>query len=272
MTSTPDKGSVTALPSKIRDSRSAARAGFTLLELLVAVAMVATILSMVYGSYFATSRSAEACEAAIALSQDTRKVLEQMAWQIRCSYAPASANSTDGVSSSTDASALLPDRDRALSEQRQLMPKDTICYFHGKQDGLSGEILHLVTTHPISWEDGSTNGLFDVTYRLDRMRGQLSFSQERFIGTTRGLVQARSWQPILTNVESIELVFFDGQRWLRKWDYKEKRRLPSAVRIGITCANEKYQQRTYSTVAHICCQANRGKRTVSDTLAYSDER
>ncbi len=266
MRSASGKGSFTALPSKIRNSWPPARLGFTLVELLVAAALVAIILSMVYGSYFATSRSAEVCEANIALSQDTRKVLEQMARQIRCSFAPASGNAADGAWSPAHASTLSPDRDKSLSEQRQLMPEDTTCYFHGDQDGLSGEILHLVTTHPIFWERDSANGLFDVTYKFDRMRGRLSFSQQRFIGTTRGLVQERSWQPILTNVESIELTFFDGQRWLRKWDYKDKRRLPSAVRIGITCANDEYQQRAYSTAAHICCQANRGKRTVSDTL------
>jgi len=267
MRSTSGKGNFTVLPSKIRDSRPAARPGFTLLELLVAAAMVAAILSMVYGSYFATSRSVEACEAKIALSQDARKVLEQMARQIRCSFAPASANSPDGAWSSAHASAISPGRDEPRSGQRQLVPKTTTCYFHGNQDGLSGEILHLVTTHPISWERDWTNGLFDVTYKFDGMRGQLSFSQERFIGTTKGLAQERSWQPILTNVDSVELRFFDGWRWLHKWDYKDKRQLPSAVEINITCANEEYQQCTYSTVAHICCQNNQDKKTVPDTSA-----
>ena len=271
MRSASGKGSFTASPSRIRDSQPAARMGFTLIELLVAVAMVAIILSMVYGSYFAASRSAQACEAKIALSQDTRKVLEQMARQIRCSFAPAPTNTTEGVSSSAHASTLSPDQDESLFGERQLMPKDMTCYFHGNQDGPNGEILHLVTTHPISWERDSANGLFDVTYQLDKIRGQLSFSQERFIGPRRRLAQDRNWQPILTNVDSVELTFFDGRRWLHKWDYKDKRELPSAVRIGITCANDEYQQRAYSTVAHICCQTNQGKRTVSGTLASFNE-
>jgi hypothetical protein len=130
---------------------------------------------------------------------------------------------------------------------------------------MSGQILHLVTTHPISWEGESTNGLFDVTYRFEKMKGQLSFSQQRFIGTTRDLVQEGRWQPILTNVESIELAFFDGKRWLRKWDYKDKRRLPSAVKIDITCASAVCQPRAYCTVANISCQTNQGKRTLSET-------
>lgn len=271
MRSASGKGSCTALPQKTRNSRPPARLGFTLLELLVAVAMVAIILSMVYGSYFATSRSAEACEANIAMSQDTRKVLEQMARQIRCSYAPASANATDAVSSSTHTSTLFSDRDRPLSEQSQLMPKDVTCYFHGNQDDPRGEILHLVTTNPISWDRDSANGLFDVTYKFDRIRGHLSLSQQRFTGAPRGLAQQKNWQPILTNVDSVELKFFDGQRWLRKWDYKDKRRLPSVVRIGITCANDECQQRAYSTVAHICCQMNQGKRTISGAPASANE-
>lgn len=270
MRSSPDKCSLAALPSRIRDSRSAARRGFTLLELLVAVAMITIILSMVYGSYFATSRSAEACEARINLSQDARKVLEQIARQIRCSYAPASAHGTDAVSSSTQPSTLSRSGDGLLSGKSEFMPKDTICYFHGSQDGSSGEFLHLVTTHPVSWQGDSKSGLFDVTYKFDRMRGQLSFSQERFIGTSEDLVQARNWQPILTNVESIELTFFDGQRWLHEWDYKEKRRLPCAVRIGIACVSDGCQ-RAYCTAAHIFCQTNKGNSTLSDTLVSLNE-
>jgi general secretion pathway protein K len=102
-----------------------------------------------------------------------------------------------------------------------------------------------VTTHPISWERDCANGLFDIAYKLDKTGGRLSFSQERFIGAPAGLVKDRSWQPILANVESVELTFFDGQRWLQKWDYKDERKLPCTVRINITCANKE------SSVRHI---------------------
>jgi prepilin-type N-terminal cleavage/methylation domain-containing protein len=53
--------------------------GFTLLEILVAMAIIVLIVSMVYGSYFATSKSAQACNTRIANSQQGRKLLEKVA-------------------------------------------------------------------------------------------------------------------------------------------------------------------------------------------------
>ncbi len=70
-------------------NNSPGKNGFTLVELLVALAIIVTIVTMVYGSYFATSKSAQVCNAGIAVLQQGRKVLEQMAQQIRCSYADA---------------------------------------------------------------------------------------------------------------------------------------------------------------------------------------
>jgi type II secretory pathway component PulJ len=66
-----------------------------LVEVLVAAAIIVTIVSMVYGSYFATAKSTEAYKAKMTLSGQTRKVLGQMARQIRCSYVGKTEERTD---------------------------------------------------------------------------------------------------------------------------------------------------------------------------------
>ncbi|MHC4244281.1 MAG: PulJ/GspJ family protein, partial [Planctomycetota bacterium] len=76
-------GAVYGLPLRIRRRL---RAGFTLIEILVAVTIIVTIVSMVYGSYFATAKSTDAYQARMTTSGQTRKVLDRMARQIRCSY------------------------------------------------------------------------------------------------------------------------------------------------------------------------------------------
>ena len=70
-------------------SGTSGKSGFTLIEILIAVAMIAVIVSMVYGSYSAASKSTQACRARIALLQQMEEVLGEMSWQIRCSYAGA---------------------------------------------------------------------------------------------------------------------------------------------------------------------------------------
>ena len=226
--------------------------GFTLVEILVAVAIIVTIVSMVYGSYFATSKSAQACKTRIALSQQGREVLGQMARQIRCSYVGSARKYKYPT--------------KPVSQQKEKIPENAISYFNGNSDDPAGEILHLVTTNSIWGGQAPADGLFEVTYKFDKGTGTLFFSQERFVNAPQSIIEEKNWQPLAGNIECVELAFFDGRQWLPRWDFKEKRKLPCAVKINITCEDENYQQYHYGTIAYVCCRKNQGKRTTSDTL------
>jgi len=226
------------------------KSGFTLVEILVAVAIIAAIVSMVYGSYFVTSKSAQACKRRIALSQEGRKLLGQMAQQIRCCY----AGSAKQYKSSTS----------RVSQQREIIPENAVSYFSGNSGEIDGKILYLVTTNSIL--EQKSPGLFEVTYKLDKNTGTLFFSQERFVDGPKSFIENRDWQPLAGNIESIELAFSDGRQWLHTWDFKEKRTLPYAVKINITCQDENYQQYHYGTIAYVCCRKNQVKKTTSETL------
>jgi prepilin-type N-terminal cleavage/methylation domain-containing protein len=227
---------------------SPGKTGFTLVELLVALAIIVTIVTMVYGSYSATSKSAQLCNAEIAVLQQERKVLQQMAQQIRCSYAHA-----DRVPADTAA---------PVSPKKEAMPENTINYFRGDLDEPSGEILHFVTTHGI-FVGRQEDGLFDVVYKFDRSTATLSLSQTRYVGKVKDIAERKNYRPLAENVETVELAFFDGERWLPKWDFAQKRKLPYAVRISITCKDENGRQYCYGTVTNICCQNNQFVKSVS---------
>lgn len=218
--------------------------GFTLVELLVAVALIAAILCMVYGSYVATSKSAQTCKAMVAASEQGRRTLEQMARQIRCSY----AGTVDDHSETEPV--------EAGSKQSGIILEDSFSYFNGNSLAPRGEILHLVTTNRLLGEKQPADGLFEVTYKFDKRESLLSLSQREFIGTAKK-TQARSFQPVAENVKSIELKFFDGEKWLRSWEFKDKKQLPYAVRIELDCEDENHRQYHYATVEHVSCQMNR---------------
>lgn len=217
------------------------KSGFTLVELLVAMAIIITIVTMVYGSYFATSKSAQACDAGLTILQQGRKVLQQMAQQIRCAYADSNQVSANMA---------------AASPQKEIMPENITSYFRGDSNDSSGEILHLVTTHGI-FSSRQQDGLFDVIYKFDASTATLFLSQTRFAGKVRNIAERGSWRPLAENVESVELAFFDGQKWLPMWDFEQERKLPYAVKISITCKDESDRQYCYSSVADICCRSNR---------------
>jgi prepilin-type N-terminal cleavage/methylation domain-containing protein len=210
--------------------------GFTLIELLVAVALISIILSMAYGSYVTTTKSAEACKSRIALSDKGRKALEQISRHIRGSYA--------GAACDNDVNA----RNIAGSEQSQI--EQSINYFKGDAGGLNGEILHLVTTCGLSEAKAAEDGLYEISYRFNRRTSQLAASAARFVGTAQK-ARKEDWQIVWDEVESVDLEFFDGENWLRRWDFTKKKKLPRAVRIEITGCNDSRQRYDYGTVAYI---------------------
>ena len=214
------------------------RHGFTLVELLVAVALIAIVLAMAYGSYFAISRSARACSSRIALSEQGRETLEQMARHVRCSYAGSVCDNTEV---------------EAGSDQTETEPGDSVSYFNSNPDAPDGEVLHLVTMSGSSAEKGATDGLFEVVYRFDKKTSELALSLVRFIGIARD-AERRDWRVIADEIESIDLAFFDGEQWLGRWNFEDKKELPRAVRIEISGENESLQRYDYSTVAYVSCR------------------
>jgi len=237
-------------------THKADKTGFTLIEMLVAVAMIVTIVSMVYGSYSATSRSAEAYKARMTLADRARSVLQQMARQIRCCYGGAPADSTDPTK------AALPKTAAIL--------QGSVNYFKGGPSAPNGEILHLVTTSALLGEPPG-GGLFDAAYRFDRSTHTLFVSCTRFVQAPKGLVEERDWSPLIENVEHIELGFFDGRQWLGEWDFTRTKNLPAAVRIDIACRDENRRQCSYGTVAYISCFNTQNNKTASEMIELADE-
>ena len=224
------------------------RAGFTLIEILVASTIIVTIVSMVYGSYFATAKSADACKARMATSGQTRKVLDQMARQIRCSYIGEAIEDTylAGTGSSTNT-----------------IRKSPVIYFSYEPDAPGSGTLRLVTTNKLFCDDEYANGLVDIAYKYDKNLGTLYLSQRSFVGIPQEQLEDRNWRPLLENVESVELDFFDGRQWLPEWDFERKKKLPLAVKIGITCEDENYRQCRYGTIAYVDCSSGQGRKALS---------
>ena len=232
-------------------SRNRLGTGFTLIEILVAVTIIVTIVSMVYGSYFATAKSADAYKARMTTSGQTQKVLRWMAQQIRCSYVGKISDDTDleGTGSSTNT-----------------IRKGPIIYFSYESDSPGSGTLHLVTTHRLFCQDENANGLFDIAYKYDKNIGSLYLSQRRFIGIPHENLEDRNWRELLVNVESLELDFFDGRQWYRTWDFEQKKKIPAAVKIGITTKNENYRQCHYSTIAYVGCSSYPDRENPTETL------
>ena len=227
-------------------------AGFTLIEILVAVTIIVTIVSMVYGGYFATAKSTDAYKARMTASGQTQKVLRWMAKQIRCSYISIISEDTElaGIDSG----------------RKNNLRKSPVIYFSYEPDAHGGGLLRLVSPHRLFCQDGYANGLIDVAYKFEKNSRALSLSQRKFVGTPQEHLEDRNWRPLLKNVESVELDFFDGKQWCSEWDFEQKKKIPAAVKIGITCKDENNRQCHYATIAYVGCSRYPGPKSLSETL------
>ncbi len=236
-------------------SYTRSKKGFTLVEILIALVLIATILSMVYGSYFATSKSARVCQARIMMCHQGRTTLDQMARQIRCAYA--------GIIKDADIDS--------GTHQKRIVREDGMNYFTGGRNASNGEILHFVTTNGFVGTQGKpVKGLFEMTYRFDKRLGTLFLSRRRFIGTIKKTPK-REWMPIAKNIEYLDLEFFNGRQWLSRWDYEDKEKLPSAVRMEIGCRDEDNRRYDYRTVTYVSCHEN-DAGTNTETLVSIDRQ
>lgn len=217
-----------------------AKRGFTLIEILVAMALITVIITMVYGSYRASSKSASACSERIEQLDESRKALLQISRQLSCSYTGRRE---------IDATA-----QKAVFKKDNIIPEKPNTLFVGDSNIVNGAILHFVTTTSAFPNQKNAEGLFDVIYKFDKNTGLLSFSQSEFVGADTPFEKNRFWLPVSKNITDVNLSFFDGQKWLKRWDVKEKLCLPYAVKVDIATNYQGYKSYNYSTIAPIYSQ------------------
>lgn len=218
-----------------------AKRGFTLIEIMVAITIIAGIIVMVYGSYSIASKSAKACTSRIALLDETRDALAQMSRQISCSY-PGRKE--------TESSP-----DKTVFEKEKKTRKKLNTLFEGDCDRVNGQILHFVTTTSAFQNQQAVDGLFEVIYKFDKNTGRLFFSETKFLGSSTPLDRNRFWLPIGIDITAVKLAFYDGHKWLEKWDIKQKLSLPCAVKVEITVDHKDCRPYHYTTIASVYCQA-----------------
>ena len=212
------------------------RKGFTLIEVVIAAAIILSIFSVLYGTYFSISGATKTVRAKQELSQQAADMMTRLARQIRCSYATNTAN------------------------------ENKVDYFYGKSDSI-GEVMYFITTNSFFvLPADASEGLFDVAYKFDRNEGVLYVSQRKFVGSTKKTAR-KEWVPIAENVKSFDVEFFDGQRWFDRWAYNDKQKLPSAVKIDIAFENQTNRIYKCSTSVNVYCGTGNEKAAVPGKLA-----
>ena len=222
-----------------RKRRRRALAGFTLLEILVALGVLGIIMSAVYGSYRAVSSSIVGLQPRMALDQRGRFFLQQLGRQIRCCYGgrPKASSPTTRQQNEQDSRA---------SEKRPSL-------FQSGRSAASDVLLQFVTSGGAMAWNLDSECLIVVSYKLDEKRRVL-LTNERVYGR-RDEGEEEDWKVILEEVVEIEFEYFDGVDWQSKWDSEVSGGPPRAVRVRVDLESPERGVVSFTTAAPILCYA-----------------
>jgi len=225
------------------------RLAFTILEILVALSMLALILTAVYGSYTAATTSVVRCKPKSILEQRARLFLQRITSELRCCYAGRSNESSESLSKRR------PGKEIVQQEEPPLF---------ASKDVSSGQtFLQFVTSAVISRQNHNVGGLAIVSYRLDKSGTTLLRSERRYVDRFENDDNDSNWLPVFANVKTIMFEYFKGKKWQQEWDSNDMPGLPQAVRISLVLETEDTGPLSFISTAHIAC---RGYQTPGVTV------
>ena len=177
------------------------RAGFTLLELLVALALLVIIAAAVYGSYFTVIRGRDSATAGMESLRETAATLAQLRREI--------------------SSALYRREDKRLSfvvEDRD-------------QFGKPASNLTFTTLGMTRSGDSPSSDLREVSYRPREKEGRLLLARSE---KELFFKMEPQQYPQMEELEGFLVECDDNGKWVRSWDTTLNGKLPDGVRITLT--------------------------------------
>jgi len=188
--------------------------GFSLIELLLAIAIMSIVLLSVYSSFTLAMRTWKRVK--IKIPANAAQVLIPLTRQLRGAY-------------------LAPDYDPDF-------------VFQG-----SASSLRFTTTAVINDDIYTANStdLQKVFYRIsvDQNTGQRALLYEEYdiLGKNKDNFKQKNLSNI---IKSLSFDFYDGKKWQKTWDSSKK--LPQAIKIKADFQEGQYKD-SFETIASICC-------------------
>jgi len=236
--------------------------GFTLLEILIALLILATVISIIFSSYTATFRNIEEAESQAEIYQMARITLGRMQEDLECSLISRKKEIPDDTEDDSKSKKETPDNTEDGSKSKKETPDDTedgskskgktpddteddfISHgFFGKDekiDDRGADTLSFLSTKHLSLADEDENpGLAEISFYVKKNDGEESFVLYRSDTLKREETpEEKSGGLILCDgLHSVNFTYYnsDGDEY-ENWDSSEgefKDRLPAMVSIQL---------------------------------------
>ena len=215
-------------------ARTNNNSGFTLLELLLAVAIMSTLLVGLYAAFFSVSSAQVRIESELEHTRQIRRFMDVVSTELRSSF-------------------------YKKTNERTLFESEVLERWGKELSSLGftwfGYPLVGKSKRPAS-------ELVAVRYYVEEAPAGES------IEAGAGVLFKSRWNPygdesegykaeVFEDVESFALSFFDGKQWVKGWDASREGRLPAAVKIELTLRDGETVQR-FSSIVRVIMGAGGG--------------
>jgi type II secretion system protein J len=214
--------------------------GFTLIELIFAITILASVLTVMYSSFYSLLRTVKALD-------------EKREAQVRASTVLGRIVRELQLAHDDDQSPLLPPRSRIGQ------PEGKVVFFRGEQgttpQGKRGDTLTFVARGAAQYLPGRPDtGAVQVSYRVEpdpeRPGGAYLVREEvPLITPPEKAYEEALIFPVTKHLVSLEARYYDqdSERWSSQWDESAPNRIPMLIHLTLELASEQGRVERYST-------------------------
>ena len=250
--------------------RNCSRSAFTLIEMLVALALSTVVISAVYGAIHLQWKVRTASEDQVQTARRVHGVVQDLTFDLRTCRRPD--DTSENEASNPDDSAFLqesllqsgPDIRERVLQLEAVLEQVQLIDFVGLPDALLLTTAQKSPRFPESQSVGTrqvvwlVNAGRDVRLLFGTSETHRYQFELRAAGRPLGLTRIEipspkrepkrlhdvtntnaSWMLIDESVVSFRLRFFDGRQWQSSWDSSESGCLPQAIEVALTHASPR---------------------------------
>lgn len=212
--------------------------GFTLIELMVAVAIVAVVSTMVWGSFKQTSMTKRAVEAQAVRYRTVRIALDRMARELAMAYLSQNEDTTQPQR-----------RTRFVGKRHDKIDELTFSYFGHQRLYEDVQETDTAVVQYTSQPDRDRSGVTDLMRRETR---RLGYYRPEDISGERDL--------LCDDIVGLRVDYYDARDkvWRDDWDTTvadgEPDRLPSKIKITLTVYDERGRAIPFQTQTRVMLQ------------------
>ena len=205
------------LPGVKKARRCKQRLGFTLLEVLVSMVILAIVLTIAYRVFTSSYSALDQINPERDLFHTARVILDRMTDEIQSAYYRPDLEYTGFVGE---------------SDEREDAPRDSLAfsamanfYWIKRVEGIKESDFLKISYTTVESEEDETETV--LMRRQDPSLGSFEDDFEQIEFSERGVHQ------LADSVWGLDLMYFDGVEWVDEWNADEREGLPRAVEVKL---------------------------------------